>query len=93
VPIYEFRCGACESRFELLADAGTDTAPCPECGEADAERVLSVPGAPLKLTKTGADRRKQERKNESLRKRTKADFKAKRKRAREARRAAGGGDG
>jgi putative FmdB family regulatory protein len=90
VPIYEYRCGSCDARFELLADVGTDSAPCPECGAEGAERLLSTPGAPLKLTKTGADRRKQERKNETLRKRTKADFKAKRKRAREARRASGG---
>jgi putative FmdB family regulatory protein len=91
VPMYEFRCGSCDARFELLVDAGTKTAACPECGDAGAERLLSAPGAPLKLTKTGGDRRKQERGNEALRKRTKVDFKAKRKRAREARRA--GGDG
>ena len=93
MPIYEFRCGSCDARFELLADAGTESATCPECGAEGAERVLSAPGPSFKLTKTGADRRKQERKNEALRKRTKADFKAKRKRAREARRATGGGDG
>ena len=90
MPIYEFRCGACETRFELLADAGTETAECPQCGAAGAERLLSAPGAPLKLTKTGGDRRKQERRNDELRRRTKADFKAKRKQAREARRATRG---
>jgi putative FmdB family regulatory protein len=88
--MYEFRCGSCDARFELLADAGTPSAKCPECGAEGAERLLSTPGAPFKLTKTGADRRRQERKNEALRKRTKANFKAKRRAAREARRASGG---
>jgi putative FmdB family regulatory protein len=88
--MYEFRCGSCDARFELLADTGTDDATCPECRTEGAERILSSPGAPFKLTKTGADRRKQERSNEALRKRTKAEFKAKRKRAREARRTGGG---
>jgi len=88
--MYEFHCGSCDARFELLTDVGTESASCPECNATGAERVLSAPGAPFKLTKTGADRRKQERRNDALRKRTKADFKAKRKRAHEARRTPGG---
>ena len=44
MPIYEFDCRSCETRFELLADAGTERATCPECGAPDAERRLSMFG-------------------------------------------------
>lgn len=41
MPIYEFRCGACESRFEeLLSIRAGGTRPCPDCGRR-ARRVMS----------------------------------------------------
>ena len=83
MPIYEFRCGKCGERSEMLVDVGTESAVCRECGADGAERVLSVPAASPHLVKTPSDARKQERKNAELRNRTKADFKARRKRARE----------
>jgi putative FmdB family regulatory protein len=90
MPIYEFRCGSCGERFEALVDAGTESAACRACGADDARRVLSATAAPFGLVSTPGEARKQERRNAKLRERAKADFKAKRARAREAR---GGGGG
>jgi putative FmdB family regulatory protein len=44
MPIYEFRCRACDQVFEAfrrLGDAGEDLA-CPACGERAPEKILSV---------------------------------------------------
>ena len=81
--MYEFRCGRCGERFEALVDMGTESAVCRECGAEGAARVLSTPAASMHLVKTPREARKQERKNAQLQQRTKADFKARRKRARE----------
>ena len=83
MPIYEFRCASCGERFEALVDAGTETEPCRICGAEGAERVLSAQAAPFGLVKSPGSARRQESKNAQLRDRTKADFKARRKRARE----------
>jgi putative FmdB family regulatory protein len=83
VPIYEFRCGGCGERFEVLVDAGTESAECTLCGVQGAERVLSPQAPSFGLVKSGGETRRQEQRNEKLRQRTKADFKARRKRARE----------
>lgn len=91
MPIYEFECEACGSRFEQLTPAGTQSARCRECGAERTRRVLSAQARPMKLIKSRADTGKQERSNERLRKRTKADFKDRRRRARE--RSRGGDDG
>jgi len=93
VPIYEFRCVACGKRFEELVAAGTSSRPCMGCGSKEGRRVLSPQAAPLKLVKTPRENRKQERRNAALRERTKADFKARRQRARQARSSEGGGAG
>ena len=47
--------------------------------------MLSAQAAPFGLVKPGGEARRQERRNAELRSRTKADFKARRKRARDAR--------
>jgi putative FmdB family regulatory protein len=83
VPIYEFRCGACGERFEALVDAGTESAECRVCGADGAPRVFSAQAAPFGLVKPRGEARRQEQRNAKLRERTKADFKARRKRARE----------
>jgi putative FmdB family regulatory protein len=83
VPIYEFRCVACGERFEVLVDAGTESAKCSLCGVEGAERLLSAQAPPFGLVKPSGATRRQEQRNEKLRERTKADFKARRKRARE----------
>jgi putative FmdB family regulatory protein len=85
VPIYEFRCGACGERFEALVDAGTEAAECRVCGAEGSQRVLSAQAAPFGIVKPSGENRRQERRNAELRQRTKADFSARRKRARDAR--------
>ena len=42
MPIYEYRCLSCDERFEELVRRPDDTAPCPQCGGAEVERLLSV---------------------------------------------------
>lgn len=81
MPIYEFRCEACGERFEALVAAGTESAECRECGSARTVRVYSAQAAPMSIVKTPAETRKQERRNAQLRERTKADFTARRRRA------------
>jgi putative FmdB family regulatory protein len=42
VPIYAYRCEACEERFEELVRASEDPPPCSNCGSNDVVRLLSV---------------------------------------------------
>ena len=44
MPMYEYYCAACRTRFEQLvrAPASGESAPCPECGRAKVPRVLST---------------------------------------------------
>ena len=44
MPIYEYSCGSCSRRFELLI-RGDETPTCPDCGTAQLEKLLSVPAA------------------------------------------------
>ena len=83
MPLYEFRCGVCDSRFEALVDAATETQPCRECGAGAAERVMSIPAELPRLVRSPGGDRRQEARNRALRETTKRDFKQKRKRARE----------
>jgi putative FmdB family regulatory protein len=41
MPLYEYRCGSCDHRFELLVRAGTELK-CPTCESTTLERQLSV---------------------------------------------------
>jgi putative FmdB family regulatory protein len=42
MPIYEYRCEACEERFEeLLATSDKPAPPCPSCGSTDVKRLFS----------------------------------------------------
>ena len=48
MPIYEYRCRACDHVFEALrpmGDSGADLT-CPACGEGAPEKILSVFAAP-----------------------------------------------
>ena len=45
MPIYEFECGSCGTRFEELVPAG-QTAPCPQCKSPDVKRRYSQIGEP-----------------------------------------------
>ena len=91
MPMYEFDCGACGERFEDLVPPGTQTTECRLCGSGDTRRVLSTPGAPLKLVKTVGAARKQEARNAKLHAATKAKFKETRRKQREAKKGGGGG--
>jgi len=47
VPLYEYRCTACDHQFEALVPAGrADQAGCPACGAVRARRLLSLFAAP-----------------------------------------------
>jgi putative FmdB family regulatory protein len=41
MPLYEYRCEACDSRFELLI-RGADVPRCPSCGATTLERTVSL---------------------------------------------------
>ena len=45
MPIYEFECGKCGTRFEELVNAG-ETAPCPTCKSFEVQRRYSQIGEP-----------------------------------------------
>ena len=45
MPIYEFECGSCGTRFEELVPAG-ESAPCPQCKSSDVQRRYSQIGEP-----------------------------------------------
>jgi putative FmdB family regulatory protein len=43
MPIYEYRCTKCETKFEeYLSTSDKPTPPCPNCGAKDAERLWST---------------------------------------------------
>jgi putative FmdB family regulatory protein len=42
MPIYEYACRACQSRFERLVRAFGEKVACPGCGAQDVERLLST---------------------------------------------------
>ena len=41
MPLFEYRCAACDSQFELLI-RGADVPRCPTCGTTTLERTLSL---------------------------------------------------
>jgi putative FmdB family regulatory protein len=90
MPLYEFRCRTCEARFEALVDAGTEAHDCEACGAEGAERVMSPPAELPKLVRSSGGNRRQEERNRKLREKTKADFKQRRERARQAADSKGG---
>ena len=45
MPVYEFECSKCGTRFEELVKA-EQAAPCPRCGSAEVERRYSQIGEP-----------------------------------------------
>ena len=69
VPIYEFQCAKCGTRFEELVPAG-QTAPCPQCKSFEVKRrysQISEPRVPVGLfgkaaAESNAKRRQREEK-------------------------------
>lgn len=48
MPIYEYRCGACEHVFEKLMAIGAAAPDCPSCGHEDVQKLVSAAGFILK---------------------------------------------
>jgi putative FmdB family regulatory protein len=42
MPLYEYRCRACNATFEMLVRAGSRVA-CPHCGDSSVDKLLSAP--------------------------------------------------
>jgi putative FmdB family regulatory protein len=42
MPLYEYACPDCSSRFETLVRAWGDTVSCPKCSSTSVERLLST---------------------------------------------------
>ena len=53
MPLYDFRCRACEARFEARMPHGELPA-CPACGRREAERVLTAFAGPFTVGMRGA---------------------------------------
>ncbi len=81
MPLYDFRCRSCGEQFEEFAPPGA-TAPCPACGGADVERVLTAFAGPFTVAPRGVAARRsnaQRRVREEQRAERKADREARRK--------------
>jgi putative FmdB family regulatory protein len=42
MPLYEYRCRACDATFEMLVRTGSRVA-CPQCGSSSISKLLSTP--------------------------------------------------
>lgn len=43
MPTFDYSCRACQHQFEEWVRKRDETPACPACGEADVERLLSIP--------------------------------------------------
>ena len=48
MPLYEFRCNACERQFERLVRFNAANPECPNCSSANTSKLLSAPAFRLK---------------------------------------------
>ena len=82
MPIYEFRCEACDHRFEELVGShvgvGEEDVRCPECGSDRVERQISSSYAPIHRQMTPNQRRRLEQKRGTDRGGAKERFKQQR---------------
>ena len=53
MPIYEFECTQCGSRFEELMESGAEAPACPDCGADRARRRLSPVSPPERIVPRG----------------------------------------
>ncbi|MEK6278083.1 MAG: zinc ribbon domain-containing protein [Actinomycetota bacterium] len=64
MPIYEFKCAECGSRFEELVASGAGTPACPSCGSIETERLLSPVSPPSRLPRGAKVRDSESRRRE-----------------------------
>ncbi len=57
MPLYDFRCGACGTRFEELVRQDEVPA-CPTCGAPDSQRLLGTFAGPFSVGLRGAEARR-----------------------------------
>jgi putative FmdB family regulatory protein len=69
MPVYEFECEGCGSRFEELAPSDTRSLPCPECGSERTRRLMSPVSPAGRQPRGPAVRSDESRRGESQRKR------------------------
>jgi len=46
MPLYEYECKSCDDLVEILFRSESEVPECPQCGNRQLTRVLSVPAAP-----------------------------------------------
>ena len=78
MPIYEFACAACGTRFEELTRADA-TPGCPACGSGEVERLISLVAPTPKIGLRGRDARRSEAKRYDRRERARETKSAKSK--------------
>jgi putative FmdB family regulatory protein len=76
VPLYDFRCGACDERFEAQVPYG-ELPRCPDCGAAETERRMSAFAGPY-LTSMRGLQAKRSNATRAAREEQRAERKAKR---------------
>jgi putative FmdB family regulatory protein len=81
MPLYDFRCRACQTRFEARTPAD-GIARCPECGSEDAERLLSPFAGPFTVAPRGLAARRSNA-DRRVREEQRAERKEERRRQRE----------
>jgi putative FmdB family regulatory protein len=80
MPVYEFECEECGSRFEELIAAGVSV-PCPACGSKRARRLFSPVSPPGRQPRGGSVRSGESQRGEREAARAERLAEAKRKRA------------
>jgi len=64
MPVFEFDCEQCGSRFEELMDSGAAAPTCPECGASDARRLFSPVSPPGRVPRGAKVRDSESRRRE-----------------------------
>jgi putative FmdB family regulatory protein len=64
MPIYEFQCEQCGSRFEELMESGTGPPACPTCGSRTTARLLSPVSPPGRVPRGAKVRDSESRRRE-----------------------------
>jgi putative FmdB family regulatory protein len=81
MPVYEFECGECGSRFEELTTSRAQALACPACGSARSRRLLSPVSPPSRQPRGAAVRSGESRRREREAARSERLAETKRKRA------------